>query len=142
MRLWSIHPKYLDKAGIVAVWREGLLAKKVLENKTTGYRSHPQLVRFRNLPEPILSINAYLTYILEEAKARGYCFDQAKIKKSLLKKQIAVTSGQLDYELSHLLKKLSKRDPEKLINLKAISQPEPHPLFRPVPGEIESWEKL
>ena len=30
MRLWSLHPCYLDPAGLVAVWREGLLARAVL----------------------------------------------------------------------------------------------------------------
>jgi hypothetical protein len=31
MRLWSLHPRYLDAKGLQAVWREGLLAKKVLQ---------------------------------------------------------------------------------------------------------------
>ncbi|WP_368086417.1 pyrimidine dimer DNA glycosylase/endonuclease V [Nitrosomonas sp. Nm34] len=26
MRLWSIHPKYLDAKGLLALWREGLQA--------------------------------------------------------------------------------------------------------------------
>lgn len=30
MRLWSLHPSYLDRAGLLAVWREGLLAQSVL----------------------------------------------------------------------------------------------------------------
>jgi len=30
MRLWSLHPRYLDAKGLVALWREGLLAQKVL----------------------------------------------------------------------------------------------------------------
>ena len=37
MRLWSIHPKYLDCKGLVALWREALLAKKVLRGKTRKY---------------------------------------------------------------------------------------------------------
>ena len=27
MRLWSLHPKHLDPQGLVARWREGLLAR-------------------------------------------------------------------------------------------------------------------
>jgi len=30
MRLWTIHPKYLDRQGLLALWREALLAQKVL----------------------------------------------------------------------------------------------------------------
>ncbi|MEN6399799.1 MAG: pyrimidine dimer DNA glycosylase/endonuclease V, partial [Rectinema sp.] len=29
MRLWTLHPQYLDQKGLTAAWREGLLAKKV-----------------------------------------------------------------------------------------------------------------
>jgi hypothetical protein len=47
MRIWSIHPKYLDIKGLVALWREALLAKHVLEGRTKGYRNHPQLDRFK-----------------------------------------------------------------------------------------------
>ena len=37
IRIWTLHPKYLDAKGLVAVWREALLAKHVLENKAKGY---------------------------------------------------------------------------------------------------------
>ena len=50
MRLWSLHPSYLDSAGLVALWQEGLLARKVLSSQTKGYIHHPQLHRFRKLP--------------------------------------------------------------------------------------------
>jgi hypothetical protein len=33
MRIWSLHPKYLDSKGLVALWRESLLAKNVLRDK-------------------------------------------------------------------------------------------------------------
>ncbi len=46
MRLWLIPPKYLDCKGLVALWREGFLAKKVLSNQTRGYKNYPQLLRF------------------------------------------------------------------------------------------------
>ena len=53
MRLWSLHPKYLDSKGLVAVWREGLLALEVLKGNTKGYRSHPQLTRFLQEGNPV-----------------------------------------------------------------------------------------
>jgi hypothetical protein len=36
MRLWTLHPKYLDARGLVALWREALLAQKVLRGATRG----------------------------------------------------------------------------------------------------------
>jgi Pyrimidine dimer DNA glycosylase (EC 3.2.2.17)/DNA-(apurinic or apyrimidinic site) lyase (EC 4.2.99.18) len=52
MRLWSIHPKYLDVQGLLGLWREGLLAQKVLLGETKGYRNHPQLIRFKRTSDP------------------------------------------------------------------------------------------
>jgi Pyrimidine dimer DNA glycosylase len=60
MRLWSIHPSFWDRQGLVAVWREALLAQKVLQGETKGYRSHPQLQRFRSSGDPLGAIAAYL----------------------------------------------------------------------------------
>jgi hypothetical protein len=37
MRLWTLHPRYLDSQGLVALWREGLLAQAVLRNRTRGF---------------------------------------------------------------------------------------------------------
>ena len=37
MRLWSLHPRCLDAKGLVALWREGLLAQEVLRGKTRDY---------------------------------------------------------------------------------------------------------
>ena len=56
MRLWSVHPRYLDTAGLTACWREALLAQKVLTGATRGYRRHPQLERF--LPGSALAAQA------------------------------------------------------------------------------------
>ena len=68
MRIWSLHPKYLDTKGLVALWRETLLAKQVLQNKTKGYRNHPQLNRFKNHSEPLEAINYYLSIVFKEAE--------------------------------------------------------------------------
>jgi hypothetical protein len=142
MRLWSLHPKYLDARGLVAVWREALLAQKVLQGQTQGYRRHPQLERFKQRPAPAAVIAAYLQGVYREAARRGYQFDQSKIASWARVRSITVTQGQLDYEWQHLKRKLRVRAPARYRALLKVRQPEPHPLFRVVAGEVESWEKL
>jgi hypothetical protein len=142
MRLWSIHPRYLDTKGLVACWREGLLARKVLLGMTKGYRNHPQLYRFRVQVDPVGVIDTYLLAVHEEATLRGYKFERAKIGSPISDHKIAVTNGQLRYELSHLKKKLSTRDKRKHAEIASVMNPEPHPIFRVVRGEIEAWERL
>jgi hypothetical protein len=140
MRLWSIHPKYLDAKGLVAVWREGLLAQKILEGKTGGYRNHPQLRRFKSQADPVLAIATYLRGIAAEGKNRGYAFDTNKIKTTGSTRQIPVTHGQLLYEWEHLKDKLVERDPQRYRELLSIVEPESHPQFVVVEGVIEDWE--
>ncbi len=142
MRLWSLHPKYLDAKGLVALWREGLLAKAVLEGKTRGYRSHPQLQRFREQEEPVAAIHAYLRAVLEEGDCRGYRFDSSKLDVVVERSPIEVTSGQLCYEWQHLLSKLARRDPPRFRNLSGIDQPDAHPLFTVIPGAVAAWEVM
>jgi hypothetical protein len=141
MRLWTVHPRYLDSQGLVAAWREGLLAQKVLAGKTRGYRSHPQLLRFRAQREPLAAIAALLAGIAGEAERRGYAFDASKIARRRFAGRIAETRGQLLYEWEHLQKKLRRRAPAKARELRAIDAPEPHPLFRIVAGGVRDWEK-
>src|ERR1700722_18812874 len=127
MRIWSLHPKYLDAAGLVALWRETLLAKHVLEGKTKGYKNHPQLERFKICNSPLNAINLYLAAVYEEAMKRDYDFNKSKfavVKESI---KLNVTSGQLEYEFEHLLKKLNKRDSPRYTKLKVIKSIEPHP---------------
>ncbi|HUV42869.1 MAG TPA: pyrimidine dimer DNA glycosylase/endonuclease V [Patescibacteria group bacterium] len=142
MRLWSLHPKYFDTKGLVAVWRESLLAKKALQGKTKGYTKHPQLIRFKNHPSPLEAIDCYLSHIFFEAKKRGYNFERRKIGRvSRNIKKIKVTSGQVDYELNHLKNKLRKRGStlcNKTVKTKKIKV---HPLFTIVIGDIEPWER-
>ena len=118
MRIWSIHPKYLDAKGLVALWRETLLAKKVLENKTKGYRNHPQLERFKRSENPVNNINLYLNYVYVEAGRRNYSFDKTKVNLNSKPSTIIVTQGQIDYEIGHLKNKLMNRDPKKFKELK------------------------
>lgn len=141
MRLWSIHPEYLDRAGLVALWREGLLAKKVLENKTKGYRNHPQLNRFKAHTKSLDCINLYLHYVCDEADLRGYNFNRSKLTARVnLSEKMTVTSGQVEYEWHHLLNKLEQRDEERFLLCSQVVTPAVHPLFSSVPGDVESWE--
>ena len=143
MRLWSLHPQYLDSRGLVALWREALLAKKVLEGQTKGYKNHPQLIRFKQHPDPLKAINHYLKVIFKQSQKLGFNFDHSKFcfdGSQVL--QIQVNQGQVNYELSHLLKKLSKRDQKKHQQLIKIKDPIVHPLFVVVEGEVEDWEKV
>jgi hypothetical protein len=140
MRIWSLHPQYLDAKGLVALWRETLLAKHVLENKTKGYKNHPQLTRFKRLKNPVDAINQYLFFVLDEARSRDYNFDATKIASKFKRSKLTVTKGQMNYEMLHLFKKLKTRDPEKFSQLKSIRSFKPHPMFRIKAGTIESWE--
>ena len=141
MRLWTLHPKYLDSKGLVALWREGLLARKVLAGRTRGYRHHPQLERFRGLARPAAAVDAYLGVVLAEARRREYQFDETKLDGSRLPRRLPETRGQLLYEWEHLLEKLRRRDPARFRALR-FAAPEPHPLFRVVAGGIRPWERL
>lgn len=141
MRLWSLHPSLLDRAGLVTLWREALLAQKVLAGTTKGYRHHPQLDRFRQTRNPARAIAIYLWTVADEAKERGYDFDISKIAMPRGMVTISVTRGQLAYELTHLKQKLRQRDPKRL---RLIGQCEPvkvNSTFRAVEGPIAPWER-
>jgi hypothetical protein len=140
MRLWSLHPRYLDPRGLVALWREGLLAQAVLSGRTRGYRHHPQLARFLASPSPRRHIAAYLRQVHAEASRRGYRFDAAKIGRGGPVAPLPVTRGQLDYEWGHLARKLRARAPALRGRLAAVKRPRAHPLFRVVAGGIADWE--
>lgn len=140
MRLWSLHPRYLDAAGLTACWREGLLARRVLAGGTVGYRFHPQLTRFRACEDPLTAIDTYLHAVLAEARARGYRFDAEKIGPPDRALRIRVTAGQLDFEFRHLADKLRARDSQRIFELSQAAVVEPHPLFTVTPGGVETWE--
>jgi hypothetical protein len=140
VRIWSIHPKYLDAKGLVALWRETLLAKHVLLGNTNGYKNHPQLIRFKNRKDPVSSINQYLSEVYKEALIRGYNFDKNKIDWGFKKIKCSVIKGQFDYELKHLLKKLKMRDKKKYKEINLLKKFDPNPMFKIVAGEIENWE--
>lgn len=144
MRLWSIHPGYLDARGLVALWREALLAKKVLEGNTKGYRNHPQLVRFRAAPQPLAYINAFLREVYAQAFARGYRFNETKLDGAArgALEPLAVTAGQVAYEFAFLQQKLARRCPLKYAENLAVAAVETNAVFTLVAGEIECWERV
>ncbi len=142
MRLWTLHPKYLDAKGLVALWREALLAQKVLQGATKGYKHHPQLLRFSKTKNPPAALATYLKAVHEEAVCRDYHFDAAKIGARRSRGKITETRGQLLYEWAHLKRKLKKRDPKRLREFASVKIPAPHPLFKIVPGEVREWEKV
>jgi hypothetical protein len=143
MRLWSIHPKYLDTKGLVAVWRESLLARKVLEGKTKGYKHHPQLNRFIDSNNALETINQYLYEIYKESVIRKYNFDKTRIYISKDKiDRICVNSEQINYEFELLKSKLIKRDYKKYLELNSIDDIELNPIFYEIIGKIEKWEKI
>ena len=142
MRLWTLHPRYLDPKGLVAGWREALLAQKVLRGATRGYRHHPQLARFQAQRDPRAAIAAFLWGLAREAERRGYHFDTTKISRRVQRGKISETAGQLHYEWSHLKKKLRARAPAFARLCRGIARPDAHPLFRIVPGKVRSWEKI
>ncbi|MDO8789670.1 MAG: pyrimidine dimer DNA glycosylase/endonuclease V [Sulfuritalea sp.] len=140
MRLWTLHPRYLDSRGLVALWREGLLAQAVLGGQTRGYTHHPQLRRFVDAPWPMAAIATYLHGVQSEATVRGYRFNAAKIVSDRSAAPIVVSRGQLGYEWAHLVAKLRVREPSWLEQFVTLPEPEPHPLFQLVPGPVAEWE--
>lgn len=140
MRLWSLHPKYLDSKGLVALWREGLLARKVLLGKTKGYKNHHQLLRFKKHKHPVNAIDTYLFNVYTESQLRNYNFNRSKIGNKFTEDLVDVTETQLVYELDHLRSKLKTRDHGTYLELRDIIVPDPNPFFRKVEGDIENWE--
>lgn len=145
MRLWSLHPHHLDRQGLTGCWRESLLAQAVLAGRTEGYRSHPQLERFRAHSAPLAAVGAYLDALAAEATSRGYRFDRTRIdvapSDGTHPARIPVHDGQLAFEREHLLAKLEQRDPERWQRVRLLAAPEPHPLFTVVPGPVATWER-
>ncbi|MDD4382105.1 MAG: pyrimidine dimer DNA glycosylase/endonuclease V [Candidatus Dojkabacteria bacterium] len=141
MRLWSISTTYLDRAGLVALWRESLLARAVLKGETKGYINHPQLIRFKLLKDPIAGINAYLKIVYDESVKRGYKFSKDKLKTMKFNEKLIVSKGQIDFEFNHLLKKLKIRDKNMFEKLRNIAEIAVNPLFFVKDGGIDMWER-
>jgi hypothetical protein len=141
LRLWSVHPQYLDVKGLVALWREGLLARKVLHGETRGYTKHPQLERFQATKDPKTTIDLYLHHVVDEADRRGYNFNRTKLGPRNTLGLLPVKDGQFQFERNHLHHKLETRDPERAVSQHKLKAFEPHPLFEIIEGPIASWER-
>ncbi|MBP7301650.1 MAG: DNA lyase [Brachymonas sp.] len=142
MRLWSIHPQYLDPQGLVALWREALLAQAVLRGETRGYRNHPQLDRFQQHAAPLAAISHYLQTVYAEATRRGYRFNAGKIHPATAPVRLAVSSGQVQYEWVHLMRKLHARSPQLHQQWRNVDTPQLHPLFTLHHGPVAEWERM
>ncbi|HTD90499.1 MAG TPA: pyrimidine dimer DNA glycosylase/endonuclease V [Burkholderiales bacterium] len=142
MRLWSLHPKYLDPKGLVALWREGLLAQAVIAGQTRGYKHHPQLKRFLETAAPCRYIAVYLRAVYNEAVRRGYQFDANKIGRGGAVEPLPVARGQIKYEWAHLMRKLDTRSPLLHRQFVVMKRSEPHPLFCVVAGGVADWESV
>jgi hypothetical protein len=141
MRLWSLHPQYLDPQGLVALWREGLLARAVLRGETRGYTRHPQLERFQAHATPRLAINSYLVAVHAEAMRRSYRFDRSKLGPGRPGLRLGVSRGQLEHEWQHLLRKLQQRSPALHAQWRGTTRPLAHPMFEVGAGPIAGWER-
>ncbi|MFW6599341.1 pyrimidine dimer DNA glycosylase/endonuclease V [Propionibacteriaceae bacterium Y2011] len=142
MRLWSLHPQYLDRQGLTACWREALLAQAVLAGRTRGYTRHPQLHRFRATADPLVGLAGYLAAVADEADGRGYAFDRGRIIATpAVGEGIVVTDGQLRFELTHLMGKLAVRSPDVARRWSDVDLPRCHPSFVVVSGPVADWER-
>jgi len=141
MRLWSVHPRYLDVKGLVALWREGLLARKVLHGETRGYTKHPQLERFQDTGKAKEYIDLYLHHVVDEADQRGYNFNRTKLGPRSSLDALPVQDGQFQFETEHLHRKLETRDPERAHAQELLESLAPHPLFEITDGPIATWER-
>ena len=145
MRIWSLHPEQLDRQGLIACWRETLLAQAVLLGRTKGYTRHPQLERFRALPDPAAAVGRYLSFLADDADRRGYRFDRTRIERADDGASLEVSEGQLAFEWAHLLAKLEQRSPEHEAAMSrraaAGDAPVPHPMMTVHPGPVAPWER-
>lgn len=130
MCLWSIHPKYLDKLGLIALWREGLLAQKALSVPSTQYIRHSELERFKNNENPLKAIGSYLCYVAAEGAKRGYNFTHERIVYPNFDDYlIIINDDTLNLEVKNLKNKLKLRDKTKFKELTEMSKIESNPAF-------------
>jgi hypothetical protein len=143
MRLWTFHPKYLDRKGLLGLWRECCTAKSAL-TRCKGYRNHPQLMRFKATGEPLRALCRYMISVFDEGIRRGYRMNSSLIPDvDPIREMLPVTSGQLQYELDWIRHKLAVRSPGFLGGLAdSVGDVRLHDLFYVVPGDIEEWERV
>lgn len=145
MRIWSLHPKYLDKKELIDSWNDGLRTIGILTRNHQGSIFRPELSRFRSQSEPIIAVEKYLLSIANEAKRRGYMVDIRKLPSIpvVVSHKIPVSSGQIEYEWRQLMHVLAGRSPGFLRRIEYSPSHDINPIFYKRPGhDIETWEKL
>lgn len=136
MRLWTLHPKYLDSEGLMAVWRDALRARRLLKEETDGDSDHPQLTRFRETDHPADAIECYLQTVFEEARERDVSFDASKLHTPVRNVRIEETEDRLLYEWHRLLDKLRERQPPLFRKIKDLERPDAHPMFTIIEDDV------
>lgn len=141
VRLWSVHPRYLDPAGLCGLWREALLAQAVVGGEKKGYRRHPQARRVLEERDPRGAIRSYLRGVWEEGCRRGYRLDPRRIAWWDREARMTVPRGQLEYELVLLAVKLEARAPCLAGRLPSLEDVLPHPALDVAEGGLAWWER-
>jgi hypothetical protein len=158
VRLWSIHPEYLDRMGLLGLWREALLAQQVLHGETENYKNHSHMQRFYALPkeDAMQYMSDYLFFVWQEGKLRGYKLNVNHIKdprnggslSGSPRKLFTVSSGQLALEYQILCMRTRNRDHKHFLGLEdkypshRMWVPKPNPVFTLIHGRKEEWEKF
>lgn len=150
MRLWSLHPSYLDKQALQVCWADALQAleyykqerayMKGITNDLSPY-FYPCLDRFRMTGSPIAHITNYLHGLCDESERRNTPFGRAKLPEFTPGLRLKVTDGQIAREEKLLLLQLNRRKQTQLwMDLFVAEYVQPHPLFEIVSGPVEPWE--
>ena len=139
-RIWSLHPKYLDGIEIFFLWRNCIMAKKILDGTEKVNRKFPHLARFESSSNPIGAINIYLSEVYKIASTHGKNFKLDKFDDSFKDISLNVTKGQMEYEVELFKKKLRNRSSDTNALIFKIKIIEPNPLFKVVEGNKEAWD--
>jgi hypothetical protein len=145
MRIWTVHPRYLDVKGFVALWRETLLGMETLKKHVKcqhyiPWYKHPQLAPFKAQSDPILYISNYLYLVLEESRRRNYNFDGSKLDAIPYCENLPLIKASrevLVHEWLVCLGRYRVRSPKWFEEVKDISplEVDPHPLYICEPEE-------
>lgn len=115
MSLWTVHPKYLDKQGLISLWREGLLAQKVLNGELDVKLSNPIWRQFRQAENPLKAIGSSPSLWRRKGARGGYKFSHEKIiYPNFEDYEIPVRPQDLIFEMKHLRGRLKLRDRGKV----------------------------
>ena len=140
MRLWSLHPRYLDPQG----WSrcgETLLARKVLRGETRGYRHHPQLQRFREARDPQSAIDAYLPRSTPRRRRAATRSTRTSSMPTRARKDPGRARATRRARMGHLIAQARVAQPGAHVRWRELQRPRTHPSFRVVAGGVADWER-